>query len=123
LRTYASCEQAQEFVVERRRVQQRVELGERRGLVAEDVEDRGLLVAEQELDRTVLRRLETGRCSQRRPERLVFGRRQRFQHRPLLEELLLDELDTCQDLEARLERVGAHVRDRRAELVDHELHP
>ena len=57
------------------------------------------------------------------PERLVFGGRQRFQHRPLLEELLLDQLDAREDLEAGVETIVAHEGDRRLELVDHQLHP
>ena len=69
---------------------------------------RGVLAAEQELDRAVLRGLEAGRVAERRTERVVLRRRQRLEHRPLLEELLLDELDAREDLEARLER------DRRA---------
>ena len=99
---------AQELVVEGRRVQQRVELGVDRRVVAEHVEQRRLLVAEQELDRAVLRRLEARRRAERGPERLVLGRRQRLQHRPLLEQLLLDQLDAREDLEARVEPVRAH---------------
>ena len=53
----------------------------------------------------------------------VLGRRERLQHRPLLEQLALDLLHAREDLEAGRERVGLHVRDRRGELVDHQLHP
>ena len=73
--------------------------------------------------RAVLRRLESRRRAERRPERLVLGGRQRLQHRPLLEQLLLDQLDAREDLEARAEAIFAHEGDRRLELVDHELHP
>ena len=122
-RQAAPREVAQEFVVERRRAEQRLELRVRRGIVAEHVEHRRLLVAEQELDRAILRRLESRRARQRRAERLVLGRRQRLQHRPLLEELPLDQLDAREDLEAGLQPVRAHVAHAAPELVDHQLHP
>ena len=114
---------AQELIVERRRTQQRLELGERGGIVAKNLERRGALVAEQKFDRAVLRRLEARRLSQHRAERLVLRRRERLQHRPLLEELLLDELDPGERLEACRELIGLHVADCRPELVDHQLHP
>src|SRR5215472_2760709 len=47
----APREMTQEFVVEGWRPQQRFELAERRGVVAEHLERVGVLVAEQELDR------------------------------------------------------------------------
>ena len=93
------------------------------GVVAEHVEHPRVLGAEQELERAVLRRLESRRAAERRAERVVLGRRQRLEHGPLLEQLLLDELHPREDLEARLERVDAHVADRGRQLVDHELHP
>lgn len=119
----ASGEKAQELVVQRRRVEQRFELGKRLRVVAKDIENRRILVAEQEFDRAILRRLESRRRTERGTKSLVFGRRERFEHRPLLEELLLYQLDTRENLEARLERIGAHVGDCRAQLVDHQLHP
>src|SRR4030095_15000450 len=119
----APSKMAQEFVVERWRAERRVELGERRGIVAEDLERCRVLVAEQELDRAVLRRLESGRMTEVGPERLVLGGRERLQHGPLLEELFLDELHARQDLEARRELIGPHITDRGLELVDHQLHP
>ena len=87
------------------------------------VEHRRVLVAEQELDRPVLRRLKPRRRAERRAKTLVLGRRQRFKHRPLLEQLFLDQLDPSEDLETGLERVDADGIARRLELVDHELHP
>ena len=119
----APREQAQEFVVERWRAQHRVQFGVGGRVVPEHVEHPGALVAQQELDRAILRRLESARTGQRGAERLVLGRRQRLQHRPLLEQLLLDELDARQYLEARVQRVGADVVDGRLQLVDHQLHP
>jgi hypothetical protein len=57
------------------------------------------------------------------PEFEVLARRQRLQHRPLLEQLALDLLHARQDLETRVEIVGGQVPDRGRELVDDELHP
>jgi len=82
-----------------------------------------VLVAEQELDRAVLRRLESRRTAERGPKRLVLRRRQRLEHRPLLEELLLDQLDPREDLEARVEPVCPHEPGRCLELVEHQLQP
>ena len=56
-------------------------------------------------------------------ELLVLGGRQRLEHGPLLEELLLDQLHARQALERVLERVDAHVAHHGRKLVDHELHP
>ncbi len=53
----------------------------------------------------------------------VLARRQRLQHRPLLEQLALDLLDAREDLQARPEFVALQVRDRRAQLVHDQLHP
>src|SRR6185295_7604315 len=119
----AAGEMAKELVVEAWRLQQRRQLGMDRRVVAEHVEDRRLLVAEEELDGAVLRGLKARRRAERRAKRLVLGGRERFQHRPLLEELLLDQLDAREDLEAGAETIFAHEGDRRLELVDHELHP
>ncbi len=119
----AAREEAQEFVVERRRAQHRVEFGMRGRVMPEHVEHLRALVAQQEFDRAILRRLESARTGQRGSKRFVLGRRQRLQHRPLLEQLLLDELDARQDLEARVQRVGANKVDGRLQFVDHQLHP
>src|SRR4030095_9600841 len=114
---------AQELVIQRRRMQQAFERRVRNIVVAKYIEHRRLLVAEQELDCTILRRLNPRRRSQRGAKRLVFRRRERLQHGPLLEQLLLDQLDAREDLEVGVETIGAHVRDRRLELVDQKLHP
>jgi len=92
-------------------------------VVAVHVEHARVLVAEQELDGAELERLQ----ARGRPERVAeFGilrGRERLQHRPLFEQLALDLLHARQDLEAGAEPVGAHMHDRGAQFVDHELHP
>jgi hypothetical protein len=72
-----------------------------------------ILVAEQEFDRAVLLRLETRRRPEHGPEFQVFRRRQRFQHAPLREQLLL-LLDAGEDLQRRIDLVGAGTRSPRA---------
>src|SRR5437588_6769428 len=111
------------FVVERGRDQQRFEFRERCRIVPKHVEHRSALVAEQKLDRAILRGLESRRRAERWTKSFVLGRRQRLEHRPLLEQLLLNELDACENFEARLECVGAHGVASRLELVDYEIHP
>src|SRR6266542_980046 len=97
-------------------------LGVDRGVIAEYVDRRRMLVAEQELERAVLCGLESRRLAERGAECLVFGRGQRLEHRPLLEQLLLDRLHAREDLEAKLELVLLHEAHRRLELVDRKLH-
>jgi hypothetical protein len=81
------------------------------------------LVAEQEFDGAELVRLQSRRRAEHVAELRVLGRRERLEHRPLLEQLALDLLHAREDLEARRELVAPDMRDRRAELVDHQLHP
>ena len=83
----------------------------------------GVLVAEQELDGAVLVRLEPEAGAEHVAEPIVLRRRQRLEHRPLLEELALDLLHAARILKQGEPRSALHVRDRGAELVDHELHP
>ena len=83
----------------------------------------GVLVAEQELHGAVLRRLEARRRAQRAAELGVLGRRERGQHRPLLDERLLDVLDPGELLQRGRERVGGEVVAGRAQLVQQELEP
>ena len=71
----------------------------------------------------VLQRLEARRRAEHVAEFQVVAGRQRLQHRPLLGQLLLDLLDAREDLLARVELVALQVRDRRAQFVDHQLHP
>src|SRR5215831_9470288 len=119
----AAGEMAQELVVERGRAEQRPQFGEHRGVVPEDLERGPALVAEQELERAILRRLEAGGAGERRTKRLVLGGRERLQHRPLLEELLLDQLHAREDLEIGRELIALHVAHGSLQLVDHQLHP
>ena len=95
-----------------------------RGVMAKDLQDLGMLVAEQEFDGAILRRLKPDDWPSIGRNAVIFRWRQRLEHRPLLEELLLDQLDPRQDLEARIELDRAvHVTNRRLQLVHHQLHP
>lgn len=76
-------------------------------LGVEDLEDRGVLVAEDELDRTVLVRLEAARAAEHAAELCVLGRRQRGEDRPLLGQGPLHVLDPRDALESGAELVGA----------------
>ena len=82
-----------------------------------------VLVAEHELDGAELVRLQARGGPERVAELDVLRGRERLQHRPLLEELALHLLHARQDLERRFEAVGLHVGNRRAKLVQEELHP
>ena len=114
---------AQILIVERWCLEERNQLGMRLRIVGKDIEHHCALVAQQKFDRPVLCRLEPRGMSENRAKRSVLGRRQGFEHRPLLEKLLLDELNARQYLEARIELVDAHESYSGLELVDHELHP
>ena len=91
--------------------------------MTEQAREVAVLVAEQELDAAILERLE----ARRRPEHVaklhVFAWRERLQHRPLVEQLLLDHFHPGQDLQARRGVVCGEVRDRRLEFVDDQLEP
>src|SRR5262245_13753973 len=87
------------------------------------LDEAGVLVAEQELDRPELVRLQPRGGAEHVAKERVLRRRERLEHRPLLEELALHLLYAREDLEAGRELIGLHVPDRRGELVDHELHP
>src|SRR5436190_8234827 len=113
----------QEFIVEARRREQRAELLVDRRVITEYVDHGRVLVAEKEFERAVLPRLESRRRAERGAKGVVLRRRQRFEHRPLLEQLLLDQLDSRENLEARRQAILAYEGNRRLELVDHELHP
>lgn len=95
-----------------------------RGRIAlEHLQHRGVLVAERELDRAVLRGLEPARIAEHAAELRVLGGRQRREHRPLLGQRLLDVLDPRDALQRGGELVGAQIGARRSELVEHELEP
>ncbi len=87
------------------------------------LEQAAVLVAEHELDQSMLQRLEPARRPEHMAELAIFVGRQGGQHRPLRDQLRLDVLDAREDLEGRLQVVAAHVRDGRAQLVEDELEP
>src|SRR5688572_6699212 len=119
----AAREVAQELVVQARRLEQALQARVGRGVVALHFHEARVLVAQQELDGAELERLQPRGRPEHVAELHVLRGRERLEHRPLLEQLALHLLHAREDLEARREAVGLHVRDRRLELVDHELHP
>ena len=117
-------EHPEELVVERRLVQQLgAACARAAGSESKTSSMRGVLVAEQELDGTVLVRLESGRRGQELPELDVLRRGQGAEHRPLLGQLELDLLHSRRALERRVQVVGPHRIARRAQLVEHQLEP
>src|SRR5579862_2220729 len=119
----AAREQAQEFVIQARRLQQALQQVVHGPVVAVHIQHARVLVAEHEFDGAELVRLQAGGGAEHVPEPQVLVWRERFQHRPLLEQLALHLLDSGQDLEAGRERIGAYVGDRGGEFVHHQLHP
>jgi hypothetical protein len=53
----------------------------------------------------------------------VLARRQGLEHGPLVEQLLLDQLDPGQDLQAGPRIVRLELRNRGAQFVDDQLEP
>ena len=119
----AAGEEAQHLVVEAGGLvdgRQRRVLGR---LVGEHRQHRGVLVAEQELDHPVLQRLEARGRPEMRPDARVLAGRQRLEHAPLLDQLLLHVLDPGDALERAIEPVFAKVADGRLQFGDDQLHP
>ena len=116
-------EVAQELVVDAGRLEQFGEQGVSRGIRLEHAQHAAVLVAEHELDRAVLVRLEAARVAEEAAELGVLGRRQGGQHRPLLGEGALDVLDPGDALEGLRQLVGAQQVAGAGELVQHELQP
>src|SRR5207247_9777127 len=81
----AAREIAQILIVERWCLEERNQLAMRLRIVGKDIEHHCALVAQQKFDRPVLCRLEPRGMSENRAKRGVLGRRQGFEHRPLLE--------------------------------------
>src|SRR3954470_11168839 len=122
-RESAAREVAQVLVVQARRFEELFEVAGLLGIEAMQLHALGALVTEQELNGPELERLQPGRRSEHAAELGIFGRRERLEHRPLLEELALHLLYAREDLEAGLQAIAAHVGDGGGELVDHQLHP
>ena len=122
-RQAASRQQAQRFVVERRRLERFPHLGQQVGPMLVRLEHRRILVAEPELDHPVLPALEAAARGERRPHRRVLGRRHRRQHVPGVDQLLHDLADARQHLEGALQLIAGDRRGGRLELVQQQLHP
>src|SRR6478609_2489714 len=119
----AAGEVAEELVVEARFAQQGVEEVVRRGVVVEHPDHLDVLVAEQELDGTVLPGLEPGAGREERADLRILARGQRREDAPLLDQHLLDPLDPRQPLQGRREVVGREERPGGAQLVQEQLEP
>ena len=116
-------EVTQELVVDAWLFEQLGEQFVRLGLRLENGEHPGVLIAEQELDRAVLVRLEPGGVAEEPAELCILGGREGREHRPLLGELALDVLDARDALERGLQLVVRNERPRGEQLVPHELEP
>ena len=92
-------------------------------VMAEARQQRAVLVAELELEQSVLRRLEPRRGAERVAERGVLRRRERREHGPLVDELMLNLLHAIQNLDAARQLVLAQELDRRVDLVQDQLEP
>jgi hypothetical protein len=102
----APAQEAQELVVEAGLVKQALEQAAGVWVVVEDLHHLGVLVSEQELDRAVLPGLEARAGGEEGADLCVLARRQGRQHRPLLDEGLLDVLDPGQALQGRSRFIG-----------------
>ena len=116
-------QQREEGVVHGRRCEQIAEQGVRLGLVGEHGQQVGVLVAEDELDRPVLERLEARRAGQRPAEFGVLARGEGGQHRPLLDERPLDVLHPGQALQSVAQLVVVQEAAGGPQLVEHKLQP
>ena len=92
-------------------------------MVAMHLEHVPVLVAEHELQQPVLHRLETGRFAEDTAEFGVFRRRQRIEHLPLTEQLVLHLTDPVQALDRPRQGIVAEEDYRAVELVEQKLHP
>jgi hypothetical protein len=122
-RQAAARQQAQRFVVQRRRAVGRLHLGQQIGPVGVRLEHGLVLVAQAEFDAAVLPALEAAAVGQIGADGAVLGRRHRGQHVPGVHQLLHDLADARQHLEGGVQLVGWRSRHGRAQLVQHQLHP
>ena len=91
--------------------------------MTESHEHGAVLTAELELEHAILRRLEPRGRAERIPERRILRRRQRRQHGPLIDELVLHLLHAIQDLDGARQLVALQAFDRGIELVQNQLEP
>jgi hypothetical protein len=94
-----------------------------RRIVREHRKHAGILVAEQKLDLAILQRLKARRRAEHVAKLQILRRCQRFQHRPLFEQLALHLLDPRKNFQTGIDVVGLQVRHRRLQLVDQQLQP
>src|SRR4249919_868022 len=86
-------------------------------VMTESRQQRAILVAELELEQSILRRLKPRSGTERVAERGVLRRRERSEDRPLIDELVLHLLHAIQDLDAARQLILAQTLHRRVELV------
>ncbi len=122
-RQAAPRQQPQRFVVERRRFECLSHFGQPAGAVRVRLQHGRVLVAQRELEAAVLRALEAAGAAEVGPDRAVLGRCHGRQHVPGMNQLLHDAADPRQHLECATQFVGGDGSDRRAQLVQHQLHP
>ena len=92
-------------------------------IVREDPDGVGVFIAEQKFEFAILIRLKSRGAAEDGSELHVLGWSERFQHRPLLEELHLDEFHAREDFQRGWESIVAYMVDRSRKLVDDELDP
>ena len=92
-------------------------------IVREPRQRASILAPQLELEHAVLWRLETRCRAQRVAKRGVLRRRQRGQHGPLIDQLMLHLFDAIQHLDALRQLIVLQKQDGGIDLVDHELEP
>src|SRR6188472_3600465 len=92
-------------------------------VMAESRQQRTILVAELELEQSILRRLKPRSGTEHIAERGVLRRRERSEYRPLVDELVLHLLHAIQDLDAARQLILAQALHCSVELVQDQLEP
>ncbi|MCY1423661.1 hypothetical protein D9M71_393810 [compost metagenome] len=115
--------QANRFVIQRRRGDGFFQFLQQLRPMGVGAQQRRALVTQDELDFTVLERLEARRLPQERPDRVVLGGRHGGQYRPRMHQLIKDSRDPRQHLEGRRQLTQPNVFAGGLELVQHQLHP